>query len=55
VHLLDLAPGTVIAAVQRYRESLKNPAKTVRAYLEMLEREGLAQTVCALREYMSDR
>lgn len=52
VHLLDLAPGAVIAAAQRHRESLKNPAKTVEEYLEMLEREGLAQTVSALRDSM---
>jgi predicted nucleic acid-binding protein len=52
VHLLDLAPGLVIAAAQRHRESLKNPAKSVVEYLEMLEREGLTQTVSMLREYM---
>ena len=39
-HLLDLAPGVVIGAAQRHRQSLKNPAKTVGEYLEMLEREG---------------
>lgn len=52
MHLLDLAPGVVIAAAQRHRESLKNPAKTTEEYLEMLEREGLAQTIAALRDYM---
>ena len=51
VHLLDLAPTVVIAAAQRHRESLKNPAKTVDEYLEMLERECLPQTVSVLRDY----
>src|SRR5215471_2134432 len=48
VHLLDLSPGLVLAAAQRHRESLKNPAKTVEEYLEMLEGEGLAETVAIL-------
>ena len=52
VHLLDLAPGVVIAAAERHRESLKNPAKTTEEYLEMLERDGVAQTVAVLRDYM---
>lgn len=53
VHLLDLAPGFVIEAVRRHRESLKSPAKTVEEYLEMLEKEGLTETVAILREYMT--
>lgn len=53
VHLLDLAPGLVIDAARRHRESLKNPAKTAEQYLEMLEAEGLTETVAILREYMS--
>ena len=52
VHLLDLAPGVVMMAAQRHRVSLKNPAKTVDEYLEMLEREGLTHTVSILRDYM---
>jgi hypothetical protein len=52
VHLLDLSPGLVLAAARRHRESLKNPAKTIEEYLEMLEREGLAETVAVLRDYM---
>lgn len=51
-HLLDLAPGAVIAAAERHRESLKKPTKTIVEYLEMLEREGLTQTVAGLRDYM---
>jgi predicted nucleic acid-binding protein len=52
LHLVDLAPGVVMTAAQRHRESLKNPAKTVEEYLEMLEREGSTETVSVLREYM---
>src|SRR5579862_7039267 len=52
VHLIDLAPGLVIEAAQRHRESLKNPAKTVEEYLQMLEGEGLTETVAFLRDYM---
>jgi len=52
LHLLDLAPGAVVAAVQNHRQSLTNPQKTVAEYLETLERQGLTQTVSVLREYM---
>jgi predicted nucleic acid-binding protein len=52
LHLLDLAPGAVVAAAQTHRESLKNPPKTVAEYLNTLERKGLTQTVAVLREYM---
>jgi hypothetical protein len=52
VHLLDLAPALVIDAVQRHRESLQKPAKTREQYLEMLEAEGLTETVAILREYI---
>ena len=52
LHLLDLAPGAVVAAAQNHRQSLRNPPKTVAEYLETLERQGLTQTVSVLREYM---
>ena len=52
LHLLDLAPGAVVAAAQDHRQSLKNPTKTVAEYLETLERHGLIQTVSILREHM---
>lgn len=52
VHLLDLSPGLVLAAAQRHRESLRNPAKTVMEYVEMLERESLTETATVLRGYM---
>jgi hypothetical protein len=46
-----LAPAVVCGAAKKQRESLKNPPKTVEQYLESLERQGLAQTVAALREF----
>jgi hypothetical protein len=52
LHLLDLAPGAVVAAAENHRQSLKNPPKTVSEYLETLERQGLTQTVTVLREHM---
>lgn len=52
LHLLDLAPGTVVAAARKHHQSLKNPPKTVVEYLDMLERQGLTQTVSVLREFM---
>ena len=52
LHLLDLAPGAVVAAAENHHQSLKNPPKTVSEYLETLERQGLTQTVSVLREYM---
>ena len=49
LHLLDLAPGLVIAAAETHRQSLKNPPKTASEYLESLERQGLTQTATALQ------
>ena len=54
LHLLDLAPGDVIAAAETHRQSLKNPAKTMSEYLETLERQGLTQTAAALGRYAKD-
>lgn len=48
LHLLDLAPESVMAAAESHRQSLKNPAKTVVEYLEALEKQGLTQTASAL-------
>ncbi len=51
MYQLDLAPNIVCAAAKRQRESLKNPHKSVAEYLDSLERQGLPQTVSALRRY----
>lgn len=51
VHLLDLAPGRVVAAARSHRSSLRNPPKDVARYLETPERQGLTETVAVLRGY----
>jgi len=51
MHQLDLAPNLVCSAAKKQRESLKKPPLTVEQYLESLERQGLAQTVAALRPF----
>ncbi len=51
MHQLDFAPNLVCSAAKKQRESLKKPALTVEQYLESLERQGLAQTVAALRPF----
>jgi hypothetical protein len=50
-HLLELAPAVVCGAAKKQRESLRNPPKTVEEYLHALARQGLAQTVAALRQF----
>jgi PIN domain len=40
LHLLDLAPGTVVAAAQNHRQSLKNPPKTVDLFIFVLHWAG---------------
>jgi predicted nucleic acid-binding protein len=52
MHLFDLAPGKVLMAAREHRISLKNPPKTEAEYLDVLERQGLTQTVSVLRDYM---
>lgn len=48
---LDLAANVVCSAAKKQRNSLKNPPMNVEEYLASLERQGLAQTVSALREF----
>ena len=50
-HLIDLAPGSVCAAVRIHRLRLKKPPKSVIEYLETLEHQSLAQFVAHLREF----
>lgn len=45
MHLHDLAPGAVCAAVRDQREALQNPAKSVRELLDIFLALGLASTV----------
>jgi predicted nucleic acid-binding protein len=51
MHLIDLAPSVVCSAAKKQRESLKKPPLTVEQFLTSLERQGLAQTVAALRQF----
>lgn len=50
---LGLAPHVVAVAAKNHRASLKNPPKSIEDYLLALERQGLPQTVAALRLYSS--
>jgi predicted nucleic acid-binding protein len=49
-HLLGLVPAIVCVAANQQRASLKKPPLTVEEYLESLRRQGLVQTVAALRQ-----
>ncbi len=49
--LIGLHRGAVIAAVGDHRASLRRPPKSVDQYLSTLERQGLTQTVGALRHH----
>lgn len=53
-HLLDLAPGAVLAAAQRHRQSYKNPSQTAAEYIRILEQQTLTKTASILREFMLD-
>jgi predicted nucleic acid-binding protein len=53
MHLLDLAPGIVLAALQRLRRSLKNPPVAIENYLARLEQHELSSFVAKLREFQT--
>lgn len=48
MHLLDLSPGAVYAAVRAQRQLLRNPPRSVRDLLDTFLLLGLASTVAAL-------
>jgi predicted nucleic acid-binding protein len=50
-HVLDLAPGIVLAALQRLRRSLVRPPVSPEMYLTTLERHELSGFVAKLREF----
>jgi hypothetical protein len=54
LHLFNLSPAAVVAAARDHQQSLQKPPKTVSEYLERLERQGLTQTVAAIRDFWSD-
>lgn len=51
-NLLDLAPGRVIETIQETRQSLKNPPKNSKEYLQVLEQQSLPQSAAYLREFI---
>ena len=53
MRLLDLSPETVFLAVQRQRQSLRQPPKSVEDLLETLQRQGLARTTAYLHQFHS--
>lgn len=50
-YLFDLDAAAVVAAAQRQRATLKNPAMDVDRYLDNLSRQGLVQTAKALADF----
>jgi hypothetical protein len=50
-NLFDLDPAAIVAAAQKQRAQLRNPALDVDRYLDALLRQGLVQTVKALSIY----
>lgn len=51
-HVIDLAPGAVCSAITEQASALKNPPRTVADVLELLEKQGLAQSVAELRDLL---
>lgn len=50
-HLIDLAPSKICGAAKKIRARLKKPPRTVKEYLEVLEKQQLPETVAKLREF----
>lgn len=50
-NLVDLDEATVVEAARRQRGQLKQPSIDVNRFLEILLKQGLAQTVRTLRRY----
>jgi hypothetical protein len=48
LHLIDLAPGVVVGALQEQAAALKKPPRSVGELLDILESLGLVQSVAAL-------
>ena len=53
MRLLDLSPETVFLAIQRQRQSLRHPPKTVADLLETLYRQELVKTTTYLQSFRS--
>lgn len=52
-NLFDLDPAAVVAAAQRQRAQLKHPPMDVERYIDVLLRQGLAQTAKSLAIYQA--
>lgn len=50
LNVIDLKPAAVIQAVERQAASLRNPRLTTGQVLDVLERDGLSQSVARLRD-----
>ena len=50
--LLNLAPDLVLDAAETHRQSLKNPPKSVTAFLASLEAQGLSKSLAVLRKLL---
>jgi predicted nucleic acid-binding protein len=51
IHVFDLVPGAVLEALQRLRQSLKNPPVAIEQYLIRLEQHELSGFVAKLKEF----
>ncbi len=49
---IDLEPAIACSAIKRQRESLKNPPKTIKEFLAILQKQQLPQTVSALENFI---
>ena len=54
VGLIDLDPGAVVTVLHQQQKDLVRRPMSVLGLLEVLERQGLVQTVAALRSLLFD-
>lgn len=52
--LIDLDPGAVTTALHQQQKDLRNPPVSMSALLEVLEKQGLVQSVAAMRQLLFD-
>lgn len=52
INLIDINPGIVCMAINRHRNSLKNPPKSVEDYLETLNKHALKIFVQKLQDHL---
>ncbi len=54
LNVLDLDPGAVVTVIHQQSKDLANPPTSVPQLLDILEREGLSQSIAALRGLLFD-